>query len=756
MNLHKITLPVMVCLIFHIFSTDILLSQQVEQFNLLDQDSSLPIQGASFKYADQTGASDKNGTIIFSLSEENQSMKISHINYGEWEISGTELKIILDKKVYYRKNTSQNIYPVTIIGLHSSSIPSEKISLNYEDRIAHDGTSILVQTPAINSIRKGGRYGYDPVFRGFKYDQLNIVMNGAQSATAACPNRMDPPTSQMAPNMMDRIEVLKGPHALRYGTGFGATINFVPTKLRFTSTPDIYGRISSGYENNGEVFKNEGQIGFSGKNYDLSVLSSWSTGDDYESGNNNQIPADFERGSFGFNLGLKTSSNQQLRLLTIYNVAHDADFPALPMDLRSDNTWLFNIRHDIAINKEHLKSWNTSVFGSFVDHKMDNLLKRIDPRPMNASTTANTYNYGARSEGQWLFSNSNMYSGFDLRIEGADGTRVRDFLMGPNTGKSATDNVWQDSKITKSGLFTEYQLNTSRYKFIISGRLEMLKAELQDPSPEFSETYSGTDKIQVYPNVSVGIARMINENMNLSLWLGHAQRGGSLTERFINYFPVGQDPYEMVGNPHINPEKNNQIDFAFNWNSDKTGFDFDVFVSFMNDAISSVIDPNLSPRLPNSPGVRRFTNISSAIKTGFEVNWIQVLGAGLQHQLGLAYTYAQNNELNEPLPEIAPLDFRYAIIGHYLKNKLSPEINFRHVLKQSRISTEFGETETPSFTTLDINLAYYISSMFNVNIGITNLLDENYYEHLSRSVRGTPTPIYAIGRNVHASFSVNF
>ncbi len=119
----------------------------------------------------------------------------------------------------------------------------------------HDGAQILNQLPAFNSIRKGGNYGFDPVFRGIKYDQLNVVLNGAQSATAACPNRMDPPTSQMAPNMMDRIEILKGPYALRYGTGFGATINFIPAKLRHTSEPDIYGKASTGYETNGDLDK---------------------------------------------------------------------------------------------------------------------------------------------------------------------------------------------------------------------------------------------------------------------------------------------------------------------------------------------------------------------------------------------------------------------------------------------------------------------------------------------------------------------
>ncbi len=109
----------------------------------------------------------------------------------------------------------------------------------------------------MSAIPKGGNYGFDPVFRGFKYDQLNIVLNGAQGATAACPNRMDPPTSQMAPNVTERIEILKGPHALRYGNGFGGTINFVPEALQFNTGQEFYGRVSTGCETNGNVRRSE-------------------------------------------------------------------------------------------------------------------------------------------------------------------------------------------------------------------------------------------------------------------------------------------------------------------------------------------------------------------------------------------------------------------------------------------------------------------------------------------------------------------
>ncbi|MEQ8245253.1 hypothetical protein [Fulvivirga sp.] len=96
------------------------------------------------------------------------------------------------------------------------------------------------------------------------------------------------------------------------------------------------------------------------------------------------------------------------------------------------------------------------------------------------------------------------------------------------------------------------------------------------------------------------------------------------------------------------------------------------------------------------------------------------------------------------------------MVGSFLDNKLAPEISFRHALKQARISEEFGETATPSFTTLDIKVGYSFTEKFKLQTGVNNLFNENFYEHLSRSVTGTSNPIYAPGRNWFMSLSVNF
>jgi iron complex outermembrane receptor protein len=242
----------------------------------------------------------------------------------------------------------------------------------------------------------------------------------------------------------------------------------------------------------------------------------------------------------------------------------------------------------------------------------------------------------------------------------------------------------------------------------------------------------------------------------LGTWFGRAQRSGGLTERFINYFPVGLDPYELVGNPFLLPEINHQLDVTFEWVGPKSKINIDLFASYLKDFISSYIDTDLNPRLPMSPGVRRYINIEKAYKTGLEFNWSQELSAQFKHQMGIAYTIAQDVEREEPLPEIAPLDIRYTLMGNHLKGKLQTEVSFRHVLEQSRVSKEYGETTSPSFSLVDATIGYSIYENTRLSAGVNNLLNRSYNEHLNRSVRGTNEPILAPGRNLFASLNINF
>jgi iron complex outermembrane receptor protein len=78
-------------------------------------------------------------------------------------------------------------------------------------------------------------------------------------------------------------------------------------------------------------------------------------------------------------------------------------------------------------------------------------------------------------------------------------------------------------------------------------------------------------------------------------------------------------------------------------------------------------------------------------------------------------------------------------------------------LEQNRISKDFGEIKSPSFTVVDVNIKYTLSKAFNLSLGVNNLLDEAYFEHLNRSIAGTAKrPIFSPGRNFFAMLTINF
>jgi TonB-dependent Receptor Plug Domain. len=62
---------------------------------------------------------------------------------------------------------------------------------------ASDGADYLKTIPGFSAIRAGGTNG-DPVLRGMFGSRLNILTNGGVML-GACPNRMDAPTSYIAP-----------------------------------------------------------------------------------------------------------------------------------------------------------------------------------------------------------------------------------------------------------------------------------------------------------------------------------------------------------------------------------------------------------------------------------------------------------------------------------------------------------------------------------------------------------------------------
>ncbi len=80
---------------------------------------------------------------------------------------------------------------------------------------ASDAADYLKTIPGFSAVRSGGTNG-DPVLRGQFGSRLNLLVDGGEMI-GACPNRMDAPSSYIAPETYDRLTVIKGPQSVQWG-----------------------------------------------------------------------------------------------------------------------------------------------------------------------------------------------------------------------------------------------------------------------------------------------------------------------------------------------------------------------------------------------------------------------------------------------------------------------------------------------------------------------------------------------------------
>ena len=249
----------------------------------------------------------------------------------------------------------KNIEVVKITKLTIKNQNQQHLETKQSDNLNHDAGKFLNSLPEINGIKKAANYATDPVLRGFKYEQLNIVIDGAAAAINACPSRMDPAISQINLNTVQEAEIYKGPYHFRNGNSFGGTINFISVSPVFSHQTKIGGRISAGYESNGNVTRTEALAQVSSHKTAWDFFGSYQKGDHYKDGNGDEVRSAFLRYNFGTKANYKWNENNITTLQINTNQGRNIEFAALSMDLIYDKTWIYQVKHLMKFNQKYLK-----------------------------------------------------------------------------------------------------------------------------------------------------------------------------------------------------------------------------------------------------------------------------------------------------------------------------------------------------------------------------------------------------------------
>lgn len=744
-------------------STEVIQSTQTTQSTLsgtvLDETTREPIPNLHIHWV-RTGQRTVTDTLgYFELENPEQivppiQLEYSHIRYGRglltiqhWDAS-TSIIITLMESL-------SELSPVTVLAHRPLRDPQSNLSSDQDVLLSIDSGAFLTKAANASGIRRGG-FGLDPVLRGMGSNRLNIRVDGLASTTAACPNRMDPPTSHIRMSEMERVEIHMGPHALEFGPSFGGTVNYITTKPTIDESTPFSGIVRTGYETNTGHQKSDLQLRRSSNNWTISITGGQSQTHDYTSGDGREIPGGFTSYDLGAESQVHIKQEHSLYAGWAQSFVRDAEFPSLGMDMAIDDTYKFKGGY-LWQPENHtvLRELRFDGYWNFVDHEMNNHLRPAF-QMMDATALAETRSSGFKfaTRGRTGTTSWNLVATMD-RTD-VSGTRYVDFKMGPNAGNSITYNLWQDAILTNTGLYAGAEHIAGSFTFTGGARLDYNVAGADTPAPRYQNR--DMDSSHLTFSASVGALYTISPRLEAGIYLGRGVRNPDVTERYINYLTIGRDGFEYAGNPDLKPEANHQADLMIRYEGAKLQARATLFLSYMTDYISAVVSEDLPP--VTAPGVREFQNRGDALFQGFELETTISPGNALYAGFTASYTRAEYTDDSSPVAEIPPMEVSVSVGTRLFNGALRPELSIRHAFVQDRFDTAFGESETPAFTVVDLQVRSTLGRRISLSAGVRNLLDEAYYEHLNRRFNpmldSDRTVLYEPGRRIYAEISYRF
>ncbi|WP_212515117.1 TonB-dependent copper receptor [Acinetobacter soli] len=598
---------------------------------------------------------------------------------------------------------------------------------------ATDGADYLQSILGFNAIKNGGTNG-DVTFRGMFGSRIKMLTDGTENL-GACPGRMDAPTSYINPESYDRITVIKGPQTVLYATpGSAATVLFEREPEQLSRDKPYRGQASVLIGSFGRLDHNiEAAVGDESKYARLNATRS--VAGNYQDGNGKTVQSQWERWSTDLALGWKPTQDTWLELRGGASDGESA-YAGRTMDgtqFRRESLGLHAEQKNIT---DVIKKVEAQIDYSYNDHVMDNFKLRTPPMmPMAMEVTRRTINARTAVTTEW--GNFSAISGVDSQHnQHAGNMYMRDANPIPP--------LKRDLEYQSYGAFTEWTYTLSpETKWVAGGRIDQVKVNHAANDQQRKDTN---------PSAFVRIEHALPEHgLKTYAGIGYVERSPDYWE--ISRVSKGQLNY-------LDTEKTTQLDLGFEFEQGALTSWASAYAGLIDDFILVPYQSN-----PNgSVSILPARSIDATI-AGAEAGIGYHLTDHLQTDLSAMYAWGKNTSDGKPLPQIAPLEGRFNL--RYVQDRYSLGLLWRAVAKQNRISLNEGNIvgydigKSKGFSTLAINAAYQYSPTLDFAVGIDNLLDKAYAEHLNKS--GAALFGYAAneqfnnsGRNYWARVSMKF
>ena len=568
---------------------------------------------------------------------------------------------------------------------------------------ASDAADYLQTIPGFSAVRSGGTNG-DPVFRGQFGSRLPLLTNGMQML-GACPGRMDTPSSYIAPETFDVLTLIKGPQTVLWGPGASAGVvrfererpDFAAGPVNFTAS--LLGASAGRTDQNADLAAGNDQ-------FYARISANHSRGQDYKDGDGTSIPSGWNKWNADAALGWTPDADTLVELS-----AGAGDGWARSAARGMDGTQFRRDSLGLRLQKQNITPWlskvEAQIYRNEADHLMDNFQRRpLPPGKMAMASNVKRVVTGGRIAATLQPTPALTADiGLDLQRNTHEGRS--------GMGMSYLNKPWvRDAKFANLGLFSELRWQAAPSTLWVGGlRLDRAQAwDYRNPASTHKRDESAL------PSGFVRWEQTLSSGATTYVGLGHVQR-----------FP---DYWELIsgkaGNVFatLEPEKTTQLDVGANWKGQNWQFWTSAYVGMVRDFI--LFD------YASNPSKARNIDARTA---GFELGGSYKLAPAWTAQATVAYTWGSNRSDGTALPQMPPLEARLGL--DYAQGPWTAGALWRLVAAQHRYTQDQGNVvgrdmgASSGFGVLSLHASYRVQRQLKITVGVDNLLDKTYAEHLN-------------------------
>jgi iron complex outermembrane receptor protein len=609
---------------------------------------------------------------------------------------------------------------------------------------------VLSGTNGVNLIRRGN-FAQEPTIRGLNAGQINMTIDG-MAIFGACTDRMDPVSSYIEPNNLQSIIVSYGANDMAFGTSIGGGFNFKIKQPRINAKDKWDGMVGLGYETNGNALQTLAGLNYSGKRVGVNVNGIFRTSNDYRAGGGEKISfSQYNKWNGSVAAKYQLSAHQSLQLNYIQDEGYNIGYPALTMDVAFAKAKIGSISYKVHGNNGWLKSLETKLFYNFIDHAMDDTKRPKSQVPMHMDMPGTSTTSGFYSEAIWNYKNHEIKT----RINGYQNRLHAEMTMYPNNAAPMYMLTIPDAQRNLLGFDLSDQIDLNKHWQIqVGGRMDIIRSSIYSEAGE--KTLSGMNVGELSRNdvlytLFVNPVYKVNDQLSIYTNVARTMRAATLQELYGFYLFNRVDSYDYLGNPSLKDESSWNLSLGTIFTSNKIKIELVGFGYFMQNYIAGIQKPGYSVMTIGAKGVKQYGNLSTALLTGVEASVNFKITPNFQFSSNNTYTRGTDNS-GGSLPMISPFK-TVNQLSYQFKNIL---LNCTSIFSvaQNHVNTAFyGETNTSSYHLMNLKAGRTFSinsKMISVNIGVDNLLDAKYADHLD--IMKIPRP----GRNFITHLTYTF